>query len=193
MWRQCDVGVTQSSSLTVFNFDFQRALWNAKSLRVTSSFSLPVRLKTKKLLNIKSYPLMSKHSVTTSCWSWGERDGKLRHEMVSRVSRAARGRTVTRPPRRLRQSACKQCAWTADQIFLRLLHCNNCKKTVKKADWLTDARKSAQEEEYFSVRIYCVMKFLFHNLHLWKLWKFSLRERLLFFPFFFLSRRWAYG
>lgn len=129
---------------------------------------------------------MSKHSVTTSCWSWGERDGKLRHEMVSRVSRAARGRTVTRHPRRLRQSACKQCAWTTDQIFLRLLHCNNCKKTVKKADWLTDARKSAREEEYFSVRIYCVMKFLFHNLHLWQLWKFSLRERLLFFPLFSL-------
>lgn len=76
---------------------------------------------------------MSKHSVTTSCWSWGERDGKLRHEMVSRVSRAARGRTVTRHPRRLRQSDCKQCAWTADQIFLRLLHCNNCKKNCEKS------------------------------------------------------------
>ena len=122
--------VMRRNSPSFFNFDIQRALWNAKSLRVTSSFSLPLHLETKRLLNIKSYPLMSKHSVTTSCWSWGERDGKLRHEMVSRVSRAARGRTVTRHPRRLRQSACKQCAWTADQIFLRLLHCNNCKNVI---------------------------------------------------------------
>ena len=96
------------------------ALWNAKSLRVTSSFTLPLHRETKRQLNIISYPLISKHSVTTSYWSRGERDGKLRLKMVSRVSRAARGRTVTRHPRRLRQSACEHCVWTADQIFLTL-------------------------------------------------------------------------